>query len=450
MKSYNHLWEKYLTVENYQEAVKNATRHKGGKKKKNKRARYYRAHMDEKQAELMAYAEHFRSEKHKPVLIYDGIRRKQRYIVVPSMREQIVHHMVINVLKPIMMKGMYEHSFGSVPGRGAHLGKKQIEKWIRTGGRDVKYCLKMDIRKYFDSVPHALLKARMAAVIHDERFLQVLREIVDAAPGDRGMPIGFYTSQWFANWYLTGLDHWIKEEMRAKHYARYMDDMIIFGGNKRELHRMRAAIAEYLQMRLGLEMKGNWQVFRFDYIRKDGTHGGRDLDFMGFRFFRDRTILRKTLMIRMTRKARRISRKKTKTVYDCRQMLSYLGWIDCTDVYAMYRKRIKPHVNFQQMKRRESAYTRAQNRREKKHEQMVQMRERGQRAAGGTGHHQQQKVELCPERLPEDRGPGEGRADLSGALGMDGDEGGEGDLGDLPAGRNQRREHRLPGHDGGH
>lgn len=433
MKSYNHLYEKYLTVENYQEAVKNATRHKGGKQKKNKRARWYRDHMDENQARLMDYAEHFRSEHHRPVLIYDGIRRKQRWIVVPSMREQIVHHMVINILKPIFMRGMYEHSFGSVPGRGAHLGKARIEKWIRTGGRDVKYCLKMDIRKYFDSVPHGIIKYKLRKVIHDEKFLRILDEIIDAGPGEKGLPIGFYTSQWFANWYLTGLDHWIKEELRAKYYARYMDDMIIFGGNKRELHEKRKRIAGYLRDVLGLEMKGNWQVFRFDYIRRDGKRTGRDLDFMGFRFFRDRTILRKTLMHRMTRKAKRIGRKETKTVYDCRQMLSYLGWIDCTDVYRMYRKRIKPHVNFQYMKRRESAYTRACNRREKKNG-LVQVRERGQRAAGGPGHHQQQKVELRPEGLPEDRGPGEGRTDLSGALGMDGDEGGEGDLGDLPAG----------------
>lgn len=358
MKTYNHLMEKYLTEENYRLGVKNAVKHKGGKKRKYRAARYYRDHIEEEMPKIMDYAKNFRNEQHKPIVIYDGIRRKQRTIIVPSMREQIVHHMLINVLQPIFMKSMYEHSYGSIPGRGAHSAKKRIEKWIRTGGRNVKYCLKMDIRKYFDSVPHDILKKKMAALITDTDFLKILYEIADAVPGDKGIPIGFYTSQWFANWYLTGLDHYIKEELRAPYYIRYMDDMVIFGSNKRRLHQVRIAIEKYLNENLGLELKDNWQVFLFDYADKDGSRKGRDLDFMGFRFYRDRTVLRKTLLLKATRKARRLSKKPRRTVYDARQMLSYLGWIDCTDTYNLYKKRIKPYVNFQKLKRAESYYFR--------------------------------------------------------------------------------------------
>ena len=213
----------------------------------------------------------------------------------------------------------------------------------------------MDIKKYFDSIPHDILKAKLANLIHDERFLNVLNRIVDAGNGDKGIPIGFYTSQWIANWYLTGLDHYIKEKLHADFYIRYMDDMVIFGSNKRVLHKMRKAIVAYLHDNLGLELKDNWQIFLFDYIKKNGKRVGRDLDFMGFRFFRDKTILRKTLLVKMTRKARRVCRKPMKTVHDCRQMLSYLGWIDCTNTYGMYKKWIKPFVNFQYLKRRVSA-----------------------------------------------------------------------------------------------
>ena len=371
MKSYSHLFEQYLSEENYRAGVHNATMHKGGKQKKNAKARWYRDHADEIRDKMMDYAEHFHGDEHKKILIYDGIRRKQRYIVVPNMREQIVHHMVVNVMKPIFIKGMYEHSYGSIPGRGAHAGKTRIEKWIRTGGRDVKYCLKMDIRKYFDSVPHEILKKKLAKVIHDERFLKVLYAIVDTGDGDRGIPIGFYTSQWFANWYLTGLDHYIKEKLRAKYYIRYMDDMVVFGGNKRELHRMRVLIQEYLEAELGLTLKGNWQVFLFDYVKKDGTRVGRDLDFMGFRFYRDHTVLRKNLLYKMTRKARRVGRKKPKSIHDCRQMLSYLGWIDCTDTYGLYRQRVKPFICFQYLKRRVSAYQQKLNREKEKKSHVV-------------------------------------------------------------------------------
>ena len=218
MKSYNHLYEQYLTEENYRLGVHNATAHKGGKARKNSKAKWYRTHQDEIKDRIMDCAAHFKGGRHKKITIYDGIRRKQREIVVPNMKEQIVHHMVINIMKPIFMQGMYEHSYGSIPGRGAHSGKKTIEKWIRTRGKDMKYCLKMDIRKYFDSIPHDILKAKLAKIVHDDWFLKILYEIVDTGEGDRGIPIGFYTSQWFANWYLKSLDHYIKEQLHAKYY----------------------------------------------------------------------------------------------------------------------------------------------------------------------------------------------------------------------------------------
>lgn len=365
MKSYNHLMEEYLSEDNYYLAVKNATRNKGGKKRKFRKARMVRDHAEELKAYYLEEAKDFKNDKHIPKAIYDGIRRKQRYILAPTMREEVIHHMIVNVLKPIFMRSMYEHSYGSIPGRGAHMAKARIEKWVRYGGKDVKYCLKMDIKKYFDSVPHDILKQKLANIIHDKEFLAILYEIVNATGTDRGIPLGFYTSQWFANWYLTELDHYIKEVLHVKYYIRYMDDMVLFGSNKRELHRVRHEIEAYLNNRLGLQMKENWQVYLFDYVKKDGTHIGRDLDFMGFRFYRDRTILRKSIMLKATRKAKRIAKKAHRTVYDARQMLSYLGWIDCTDTYGMYKKYIKPNINFQYLKRRESAYQRKINKEDK-------------------------------------------------------------------------------------
>lgn len=364
MKSYNHLYEQYDTDENYFLAVKNATRHKGGKKRKYRQARYYKNNAAKIRPQMMRHVKRFRNSIHEPKTIYDGVRRKQRQIVVPTMREQIIHHMVINVLKPIFLKSMYEHSYGSLPGRGPHLAKKRIEKWLKDGGKNCKYCLKMDIRKYFDTVPHKILKQKLKKLIHDERFLAVLFEIVDAAPGEKGIPIGFYTSQWFANWYLTDLDHYIKEKLGAVYYIRYMDDMVVFGPNKRKLHKMREEIETYLNEKLGLEMKDNWQVFLFDYVKKNGKRVGRDLDYMGFRFFRDKTILRRQLMLKATRKARKVCKKKgRKNIHDVRQALSYLGWIDATDTYNMYKKHVKPYVSFKACKRYVSRHQNIENRR---------------------------------------------------------------------------------------
>ena len=162
---------------------------------------------------IREYAENFHNSYHEPIQIYDGITRKQRTIIVPKYKEQIVHHMVINVLNPIFIHGMYEHSYGSIPGRGAHKGMKLIKKWIKHDAKNIKYCLKMDIRKFFDSVPHDSIKEKFTLLIHDKKFINLLYEIIDVI--DNGLPLGFYTSQWFANWYLQDLDDYSHNPTRS-------------------------------------------------------------------------------------------------------------------------------------------------------------------------------------------------------------------------------------------
>ena len=354
MKSYNHLYEQFCAEDNLKLAVWNATQNKHGKRSKRTKRLYYRENYEKLKPKLMEYATNFKRFEHNEISIYDGVRRKQRIIIVPSMKEQILHHMCINVLKPIFMKSMYEHSYGSIPERGSYKAKKQIEKWIRNDHDGTRWFLKMDIKKYFESIPHDILKAKLAKLIHDEKFLNVLYEIIDTT--EKGIPLGFYTSQWFANFYLTELDHYIKNVLGAKHYIRYMDDMVIFDSSKKRCNKFKKEIEKYLEENLGLTMKENVCVTPFIYWSKDGMHLlGRDLDFMGYRFFREKTILRRALAYKITRKARRICIKKQKgktiTVHDARSMLSYMGWITHTNTYGMYLKYIKPFINVKRLKR---------------------------------------------------------------------------------------------------
>lgn len=346
MKSYNHLYDICISQTNRQESVKAV------KKSKRIRKMLKNRHMsdDALLAQSYDWIVNYENASHTPMYIYDGVSRKERMIIIPTMEELVVQHNIVNALKPMFCKGMYEHSYASLPGRGTHKGKKIIEKWIKTDQKNCKYVLKMDIRHFFNNIPHDILKSKLTKVIHDEKMLDLLFRIIDVT--DVGIPLGFYTSQWLSNWYLQELDHYIKEQLKAVHYVRYMDDMVIFGNNKKVLHQMRQAVSNYLQSELGLELKANWQVFRFSY----GNNKGRDLDFMGFRFYRNKTILRKSIMYKATRKAKKIYKKENPTIYDARQMLSYLGWINCTDTYFMYQKWIKPYVNFQRLKRKISRY----------------------------------------------------------------------------------------------
>ena len=117
-------------------------------------------------------------------------------------------------------------------------------------------------------------------------MLDLLYKIIDTT--ETGLPIGFYTSQWFSNFYLMDFDHFVKEKLKARHYIRYMDDIVILSSNKKKLHKMKEEIINYLDQELNLKLKNNYQVFRFDYV-KNKKHYGRDIDFMGFRFFRNKT-----------------------------------------------------------------------------------------------------------------------------------------------------------------
>lgn len=351
MKTYNHIYEIMLSEKTRRDAVQkvclNSKRARELVKKFGSRERVVELSYD--------WITNYHNAQHKVLTINDGIKRKKRKIIVPTIEELVVQHCCVIALKPMFMKGMYEHSYASIQERGVHKAKRVIEKWIKGDKKNCKYVLKMDIKHYFDSVPHSILKRKIREKIRDKQMVDILLKILDV--NNKGLPLGFYTSQWFANWYLQGLDHYIKEELKAVHYIRYMDDMVIFSSNKKKLAEMRKEIDNYLKDQLGLRLKENWQIYRFHYV-KNGVDKGRDLDFLGFRFYRNKTTLRRSIMLKATRKAKKINTKEKATIYDIRQMLSYNGWLKYTDTYNMYLARIKPYVNIQYLKRRMSNYDR--------------------------------------------------------------------------------------------
>jgi len=355
MKSYNHLYEIFISDENIQEAISNGI--KG--KTKRRDVKWIASHPDEFVEEIREYAVNFRPYPyHTPTVITDGCKNKKREIIVPEIHEHIVHHMAVQAMKPMFTKGMYEHTYSSIPGRGLHVCSKQVKKWMKDK-KHTKYCLKLDIKKFFNSVQKDILMERLEWYIRDKKFLKVISKILDVE-GD-GLPLGFYTSHWLANWLLQPLDHYIKEELHIKYYVRYMDDMVLFAKDKEILHHALREIEEFLRD-MKLRIKGDWQIFRVDYIDKEtGKHKGRALDFCGFKFYRDRTQLRKSLLKRFKHKAAKINQKKKCTIHDAHQLMAYLGYIDWSDTYQMYKKYIAPCMSFKKCKDRISQYDNRQN-----------------------------------------------------------------------------------------
>ena len=203
-------------------------------------------------------------------------------------------------------------------------------------------------------------------------------------------------SQWFGNFYLKALDHYIKEELHAEHYMRYMDDMVILGKSKKKLHKMHRAIETYLNDNLDLEIKGDWQVFRFEYpVMKDGkpvldenrkqVTKGRMLDFMGFQFHHDRTTIRKSNIESARRKANHISKQDKISWYNASVMLSYMGLFKHTDTYNYYIEYIKPKINVKKLKRIVSKHSRKEN---EQHDRL----EKGDRNTAGTSGGNRQDI----------------------------------------------------------
>lgn len=348
MKSYNHLWEKLISDENILLAIQNAT--KG--KMKRKKLTEIKKNSVEYIPIIKNWIIEFEPFEHTPKVINDGISAKKRTIIVPTVKEHIIQHAIMNVLKPIFMKGMYEHSYASIPKRGCHKGKKYVQKWIYNDTRNIKYCLKLDIKKYFENISQQILINELRQIIHDKKFVELLVKIISTTK--QGLPLGFYTSQWLANWYLQNFDHYVKEVLRVKHYIRYMDDMILFGSNKRELHKIKDSIKNYLDKKLKLTIKENWQIFRFHTSKNKG----RFLDFMGFRFYRNRITLRRKIALKAQRKAKKIFKKKRATIQDARQMMTYVGWAKHTNCYTWFKTHILPYVNIRQLRKIISKYDR--------------------------------------------------------------------------------------------
>lgn len=271
--------------------------------------------------------------------VLEGTGRKKREISKPAFwPDQVIHWCIYLTLRPWLFQRIYGLNFGSIPGRGVHCAKRIVEKWIRGDHKNTKYYLKMDVRKFYPSIQPRRVIDKLCRIIKDRRFLALNAQILGMSPG---LPIGMLLSQVYANFFLTDMDYWIKQELHACHYLRYMDDMVIFGRNKKQLHKMRDAISQRLRAD-GLTMKGNWQVCRTDK---------EPLDFMGFRFYRDRTTLRKRLMLAITRSIRKAGRAGDRvSPHLASAVVSYLGWIKCSDSHRLYDKWIRPYLHIQILK----------------------------------------------------------------------------------------------------
>jgi retron-type reverse transcriptase len=245
-----------------------------------------------------------------PYRTFTVVDTKRRYISAAPYRDRIVHHAVCNIVEPIFDRSFIHDSYASRSGKGTHAAIDRLTRFMRHND----YVLKCDLRKYFPSIDHEILKETVRRKIGCRQTLRLIdtiidhsnpqEEIIDYHAGDdlftpiqrrRGLPIGNQTSQFLANVYLNPFDHYVIEQLGCRSYIRYVDDMVVLGDDKGWLWDVRDAMADYLSTRLRLRLHDRKQ-----YVLPV-TAGP---DFLGLRVFPEHRRLRRVSAMSFARRLR--------------------------------------------------------------------------------------------------------------------------------------------------
>ncbi len=256
MKTHKHLFDKIVAFENLLAAANKAAL---GKREKPYVIEFF-AKLEENLFRLQSELEHktYYPGRYSTFQIYEP---KPRMISAAPFRDRIVHHALINIIGTGLERSFIFDTYSNRLGKGTHKAIRRYQTFLRRNS----YVLKCDIKKYFPSIDHAILKCLLKKRISCEATLWLINKIIDFSnpqdpvddyfPGDtlftpqdrrKGLPIGNLTSQFFANLYLNQLDHFVKEELRCRAYVRYVDDFVLFGDSKQCLREWRDSIAIFL------------------------------------------------------------------------------------------------------------------------------------------------------------------------------------------------------------
>ena len=317
MKRKSNLFTQVASLENLQLADKKA--------QKGKANQYgVRLHNQNREANIQALHEmlvnmNYKTSQYSTFKVYEP--KEREVFRLPYFPDRILHHAVMNVLEPVFMACFTSDTYSCIKGKGIHAAATAVKTTLRDEA-NTTYCLKLDIKKFYPNVDHEILKQLIRRKIKDSDLLWLLDEIIDSA---EGLPIGNYLSQYFANFYLTYFDHWIKETKAVRYYFRYADDIVVLHGDKAYLHELLAEITIYLQTNLRLTVKGNYQVFPVET---------RSIDFVGYRFYHTHILLRKTIKQSF---ARMLKKRRNRA-----SIAAYKGWLKhCNSINLM--KKLLPN-----------------------------------------------------------------------------------------------------------
>lgn len=262
--------------------------------------------------------------KMSPYLVFEVYEPKKRTVMSAAFKDKIVQHSLCdNVLKERFSRSFILDNYASQDNKGTHFGLDRMEEFMRRFYRlhgMNGWVLKCDIRKYFYSIPHDILKQTVRKFIADADTLWLIDLIIDSTESS-GIPIGNQTSQWFAVLYLSGLDHYVKEKLEIKYYGRYMDDFYLIHESKEYLQHCRHEI-ERIVSELGLSLNNKTNIFPI----RNG------IDFLGFHLYLTETgkVIRKVRRKSKSNVRRKLKRMKglleAGKITENKIQLSYDSW----------------------------------------------------------------------------------------------------------------------------
>lgn len=263
----------------------------------------------------------------------DGSSGKIRRIGIQNIKQQIYDYIAAEGLQPFI-KRIGEYQYASIEGRGTTKGKEVIARWIRN--REMRYFVKLDVRKCFESISQAKLMEFLRRHVKNDKLLHLIEILIGSF--ERGLSIGSYLSQYLCNLYMSILYHEIKENMYRIRRGRreikrvnlvrrslvYMDDVLLLGSRKRDLEKA-AKLAVEKAAQMGLEIKPNFQVQKIDCI-----------DMLGFKIYRTHTEIRGRTFLRVRRAFRKAAKHMTRAI--AKKCLSYFGYLKHTNSKKLQRK----------------------------------------------------------------------------------------------------------------
>lgn len=262
---------------------------------------------------------------------------KERTIyILPYYPDRIVQHAVMNVIQPIWDKVFIYDTYSAIPGRGIHAAIDRLDKFLDQIP-SVVYCLQFDIKSYYPTMNHKVLKKLIRRKIKCTDTLWLLDDVINSVSGEVNIPIGNYLSQYFGNIYLCWMDHWLKEIKQVKYYIRYNDDGVILHTSKGVLHHLLEAIRWYLNNNLQMSLNPKTQIYPVDK---------RGIDFLGYRTFRTYRLLRKRSAKKFKRKMRWIKEqwRSLDPQHIVSSIMSYVGWLQHADCFNLLREYVLDDV----------------------------------------------------------------------------------------------------------